>query len=102
LESLTGEFRYLRDRVDYSTVTISMREASTASPVITGSGLKGVWQRGVAGLVNTVNGMLTGLGSALVFLLTFLPLFALLTVIAVVAVLVMKRMGKDGPRTPDA
>jgi energy-converting hydrogenase Eha subunit E len=102
LESLTGEFRYLRDRVDYSTVTISMRETPTASPVITGSGLKGVWQRGIAGLVNTVNGMLTGLGSILVFLLTFLPLFALLTVIAVVAVFIMKRIGKDGRRTPDA
>lgn len=102
LESLTGEFRYLRDRVDYSTVTIYMRETPTASTVITGSGLKGVWQRGIAGLVNTVNGMLTGLGSMLVLVLTLLPLLALLTVFAVVVVFVRRRIGKNGPRTPDA
>ncbi len=102
LETLTGEFRYLRNQVEYSTVSMTLRETPTASPVITGSGLKGVWQRGTAGLVNTVNAMLTGLGNLLVFLLTFLPLFALLAAIAAAAAYIGKKTGRGGPRTPDA
>lgn len=82
LESLTAEFRYLRDRVQYATVYVDLRETPAASNVITGSGLKGVWQRGWAGFVKTVNTMLTGIGSILVFLLTALPYLVFLLIVA--------------------
>lgn len=98
LEALTAEFRFLRDRVEYSTVTITLRETPMASPVITGSGLKGVWSRGIAGLVNTVNAMLGGFGNFLVFLLTALPYLLLAVVILLPAALAVRRFrGKTPP-----
>jgi hypothetical protein len=101
LESLTGEFRYLRDQVDYSTIQVYLRETPTASPVITGSGLRGVWQRGVEGLVNTVNVMFTGIGNMLVYLITILPFLAVLLLIIVPVIILINRLAKKGPRTPE-
>jgi TolA-binding protein len=102
LESMTAEFRYLSDRVDYATISVTLRETATASPTITGSGLKGVWQRGVAGLVNSINSMLTGLGSFLVFFLTAIPYFVFLTVIAIPGIFILRKLFNNRPRTPDA
>jgi hypothetical protein len=102
LESMTAEFRYLSDRVDYATISVSLRETHTASSSITASGLKGVWQRGVAGLVNSVNAMLTGLGSFLVFALTALPHLVFLAVAGLATVVILKKIQPRGPRNPDA
>ncbi|MDW7651166.1 MAG: DUF4349 domain-containing protein [Bacillota bacterium] len=102
LETMTAEFRYLRDRVDYATIHVSLRETPTASPTITGSGLKGVWQRARLGLVNSVNSMLTGLGNFLVLLVSALPYLVFLAVVGVPVAILFKRFGKRGPRTPDA
>jgi hypothetical protein len=102
LESMTAEFRYLSDRVDYASVSVSLRETPTASTTITGSGLKGVWQRGAAGLVNTINAMVTALGNFLVFLLTALPYLLVLAGIGFVAAAVLRKILGGRPRTPDA
>jgi hypothetical protein len=101
LESMTAEFRYLRDRVDYSTVQVYLRETPTASTVITASGLKGVWQRGAAALVNSVNSMLSGLGNFIVLSLSILPYLILIFVLLLPVILVMRRRG-GGPRAPQA
>ncbi|MCW3489300.1 DUF4349 domain-containing protein [Dethiobacter alkaliphilus] len=102
LESLTAEFRYLSDRVDYATIHVSLRQTPTASPTITGTGLQGVWQRGVAGLINSVNAMVTGLGNFLVFLLTALPYLLFFAVVGVPVSLLIRRFAGNRPRTPDA
>ncbi|NLZ93560.1 MAG: DUF4349 domain-containing protein [Firmicutes bacterium] len=73
LEAKTAEFRYLKDRVDYATIEISLQETVTASSSITGSGLKGVWQRSRNGFVKSINAMLTGAGNLLVALVSALP-----------------------------
>ncbi|MBS4022004.1 MAG: DUF4349 domain-containing protein [Dethiobacter sp.] len=101
LESFTAEFRYLRDRVEYSTVHIYLRETATASPVITGSGLKGVWQRGMSGLINSVNSMLTGVGNFIVLGFRLLPYLVLIFVLLLPVVLIFRRRG-GGPRAPQA
>ena len=99
LESLTAEFRYLSDRVNYATIQLYLRETATASTTITGTGLKGVWQRGWSGLVKSVNAMLTGLGNLLVSLFTLLPYLLLLTVVGIPVLFLIRRFGK-GPSTP--
>lgn len=101
LESLTAEFRYLSDRVNYSTIQLYLRETATASTTITGSGLKGVWQRGRSGLVKSVNAMLTGLGNVLVALFTLLPYLLFMAVVGIPVLYMLRRFGK-GPRTPGA
>lgn len=100
LESMTAEFRYLRDRVDYAAIHVSLRETPTASPTITGSGLRGVWQRGTAGLVNSINAMLTGLGNMMVALMSALPYLFIIALLAVPVYLMVRRFA--GPRTPGA
>lgn len=100
LESMIAEFRYLRDRVDYSTVNISIRETPVAGTAITGTGLKGVWQRGFAALVRSVNGMLVGLGNLMVFLFAAMPYLLLLALLLVPAVILKKRFGGGGVRPP--
>ena len=102
LESRVAEFRNLRDRVDFATISVSLRESATASPSITGSGLKGVWQRGVTGLINSVNAMMTGLGNFLVALLTVLPYLLFLLVVGLPAILLIRKLSGQGPKTPDA
>jgi hypothetical protein len=101
LESMTAQFRHLRDRVDYSTVQVYLRETPTASTVITASGLKGVWQRGAAALVNSVNSMLSGLGNFIVLGLRMLPYLILIFVLLLPVLLILKRRG-GGPRAPQA
>jgi len=91
LESLTGEFRYLRDQVEYATVNIHLTESPKASPVITGAGLRGVWQRGLLGLTASINGLLASLGDALVFLLTSLPYLLIVAIIVVPLSLLARR-----------
>lgn len=102
LEAMTAEFRYLSDQVDFSTISVSLKETPTASPTITASGLRGVWQRGVAGLVNSVNAMLTGLGSGLVFLFTALPYFLLLAGVGVPTAIVARKFWLKKLRKPEA
>lgn len=102
LESMTAEFRYLSDRVDYGTISVSLRETPKASPTISSSGLKGVWQRGVTGLVNSVNGMLIGLGNLLVLILTALPYLLLLAAVGIPLLVVLRKLRANRPRTPDA
>jgi len=102
LETMTAEFRYLSDQVDFSTISVSLKETPTASPTITASGLRGVWQRGVAGLVNSVNAMLTGLGSGLVFLFTALPYFLLLAGVSVPTAIVVRKFWVKKLRKPEA
>ncbi|NLN07074.1 MAG: DUF4349 domain-containing protein [Firmicutes bacterium] len=92
LEALTAEFRYLQDRVDYATVQLSLTETPAASRTVTGSGLKGVWQRGLNGLVRSINGLISGLGSLIVFLLSALPY---LVIIALVAIPLYRRLRKS-------
>ncbi|NLM46475.1 MAG: DUF4349 domain-containing protein [Firmicutes bacterium] len=92
LEALTAEFRYLKDRVDYATVQLSLTETPIASRTVTGSGLKGVWQRGINGLIRSVNGLISGLGSIIVFLLSALPY---LVIIALAAIAVLRRLRRN-------
>jgi hypothetical protein len=103
LESMTAEFRYLSDRVDFASLSVSLRETPTASPTITGSGLKGVWQRGIAGLVNTINAMVTSLGNFMVFILSAFPYLLLLTGIGYAVALVLKKiLAARRSKTPEA
>lgn len=102
LESLTAEFRYLSDQVDFSTISVSLKETPTASPSITASGLRGVWQRGLAGLINSVNAMLTGLGNGLVFLFAAFPYLLLLAGVAVPTVIVARKILVKKSRKTDA
>lgn len=100
LESMVAEFRYLRDRVDYCTVNISFTETPVAGTAITGTGLKGVWQRGWRALVRSVNGMLLGLGNLVVFFFAALPYLLALLPVVVLAVYLKKRFLGGGFRSP--
>jgi hypothetical protein len=104
LESMTGEFRYLRDRVEFATVNVYLTETPAASPVITGVGLKGVWQRGLLGLTSSINSLLAGLGNALVFVFTALPYLLILAAAGVPAAVLLRRLyrrKKHAAATPD-
>jgi hypothetical protein len=104
LESMTGEFRYLRDQVGFSTVNVYLAETPAASPVITGVGLKGVWQRGLLGLTATINSLLAGLGNALVFVFTALPYLLIMAAVGVPAAVLLRRLyrrEKHAAATPD-
>ncbi|MCR3921609.1 MAG: DUF4349 domain-containing protein [Firmicutes bacterium] len=98
LEARTAEFRYLNDRVDYATIQVSLQETSTASSTITSSGLKGVWQRGIAGLVNSINAMLTGLGSLVVLLFSILPYLFVISLVGMPLYITIRKVMKNRAR----
>ncbi|NLP36409.1 MAG: DUF4349 domain-containing protein [Firmicutes bacterium] len=92
LEAHTAEFRYLRDRVDFATVSVSMAETYAASTTVSAGGLKGVWQRGINGLILSVNSLLTGLGEFVVFIFRALPYLLLLFLIAIIVCLLKRKL----------
>jgi hypothetical protein len=102
LEAMTAEFRYLRDQVDLSTISVSLKETPTASPTITASGLRGVWQRGMAGLINSVNALLTGLGNALVSLFAAFPYLLLLAGVGIPVAMAARKIWAKKLRKPEA
>lgn len=100
LESLTAEFSHLRDRVQFASVYVELRETPTASNVISISGLGRLWQRGWDGFVRTVNTMIVGIGNSLVFLLTVLPYLVFVLIAAAVYVRNRKKAKKKIEQAP--
>ncbi|MHB1126130.1 MAG: DUF4349 domain-containing protein [Bacillota bacterium] len=71
-ESLTGRFNYLRNRVDYSSISLQLREVSqelTVKPL----GMADLGKRSTGALIKSLNGLLNALGNLVVFLFAALP-----------------------------
>ncbi|WP_445474122.1 DUF4349 domain-containing protein [Methanococcoides methylutens] len=81
IESLTGRLNYLNDRIDFSTITVSVSEPRN----ITHSwGLRDALSDSVRGFIASVNGIIVFIGVAL-------PIVIFLTIVGT-AVILVKRM----------
>ncbi|WP_135610840.1 DUF4349 domain-containing protein [Methanococcoides sp. AM1] len=82
VESLTGRLNYLNDRIDFSTITVSVSEPRN----ITHSwGLRDALSDSVRGFIASVNGIIVFIGVAL-------PIVIFLTVVGSVVIFVKRRV----------
>lgn len=73
IESKSGEFRYLKNRLSYSTINLSIEETVKGATKVSGSPFSGLWQKAVSSLINSINVILSGAAAFVVFLFGFLP-----------------------------
>lgn len=86
-EQIMGRMNYLKNNVDYSTVSIYLEEEVIKIGSINKNGNLNTWDKSKSLFIDTINGALTFLSSIIVFLIGFSPIIipiALLTIIWIV------------------
>jgi hypothetical protein len=73
IESLTAQFIHLRDMVNFSTISITLRQTVLATPGVTAVGFKGAWQRALTALTESVNTLINGAANFFVYSFRILP-----------------------------
>lgn len=81
LEAQTGQFNYLKNRVDYGTINISIKEIDPQETAIS-SGFAGFGGRLVASFLRNTNHLLNALAAVIIFLIGGLPVLIPLAVLA--------------------
>lgn len=74
IEALEGELKYLTEKVDYSTINISLHQARNPETHIDAQGLSGIWQKGASAFTRSVNIVLNFTGDFIVFLIGAIPI----------------------------
>jgi hypothetical protein len=95
LESTEGRLRFLTNQTDFSTVTITLKQAVVSTQQVTAGGLKGVGQRAKEGFIEAINNILVGLGKLVVALVTLIPYL----VVAVPFIIIIVRAWRKRKRT---
>lgn len=85
IEANTGELNFLKDRVQYSTINLSLRAVPEEQVKVQAKDLEGVWQRSLKALVGSINGLLSFGGTLVVFLFGFFPIAVVLAVVGALA-----------------
>lgn len=77
IETSEGRIKYLRDRIDLSTITVSLSEPQT---VVTNIVRWDIWNTG-KGAVNSLSAVFRGITSLIIWLVIFIPLWAVLWIV---------------------
>jgi hypothetical protein len=78
IESLTAQFIHLRDMVNLSTISITLRQTVLATPGVTAVGFKGAWQRAMTALTESINTLINSAANFFVYSFRVLPYVVLL------------------------
>ena len=97
IESLTATLRNWQNEVDYSTVTLSIREVEELSTQV--SAQRTYWERMWDGLQSTFDGIGDFFKSLFMSIVVALPVLVILGVIAVVVVVIVRATRKRKART---
>jgi len=77
IETSEGRIKYLRDRIDLATITVSLSEPQT---VVTNIVRWDIWNTG-KGAVNSLSAVFRGITSLIIWLVIFIPLWAVLWIV---------------------
>lgn len=102
LESMKGQMRVLSNRVDFSTIIINLYEPGVPVPI---QPPKTVWERTTRGFTESWNGVVNFLGNTLVFVISSIPVLALLAILGGIALLIVRFANRrfrrpQGPTPP--
>jgi hypothetical protein len=81
LESLQGKMRFLKDRVEYSTIIVNLYEPGAPAPI---APPKSVWERMQRGFIESWNGVVNFTGDMAVLVVSAIPVLFYLAVVAAV------------------
>jgi hypothetical protein len=96
IEVLTGQVKTWDSLVGLSTIEVSITENSPSKTAINSSGFSGVWARSISGFITTMNKLIDFTASAVVAVITALPVFAILLVIGVILIKAYRRFRYHG------
>lgn len=97
-ESLTGRLNYLRDRVQYSTINLSLYQVVASENTVDASGLAGVWEDGTKAFTKSLNMLLNGLGTVIIFVFAAAPVALPLILLGWAAWVINRRRNRSKPR----
>lgn len=96
IESLTAQFNHLKDRVNFSTITITLRQTILATPGVTAAGFEGAWERAMTALTVSLNLIINAAAGFFVFFFAALPFtLALLAVLLLLYTILKKRRQRE-------
>lgn len=93
IEAITGQMKYLENKSDLATVTISMEEKNVS---ISGTGRDDLntWEQTKQQFMKSINFLITSLSSLFIFLAGNLPVFLIIGVLILIGYLVFRRNRK--------
>lgn len=98
IESLTGRMRYLENRVDMATITVRIDEKSVE---ISGWNEElNTWEKTVEQFKKSINLILQVFSFFIVFVIGNLPIFLLLGAIALITILIVRKLTKQKDNLP--
>ncbi|NPV71525.1 MAG: DUF4349 domain-containing protein [Firmicutes bacterium] len=102
-DSLSGRLRFLKNRVEISTITVALRETPAASQNVSTRPLGSAWSRGASAFVSTVNHLVAAGAGLVVFLMGTAPVLVILGAVTWIALNIRKRIfRRGGPTSPPA
>lgn len=100
IESMTVQFKHLKDQVNFSTITIGLREEHIATTAVSPAPFANLGGRMKEALVRSINYILAAVAGLLVALIALLPVAVVLGPAALVLWLIISRLSRR--RTPPA
>jgi predicted nucleic acid-binding Zn-ribbon protein len=89
IDSYTGQLRYLTNKVDYSTIELTLQETTIDQEALNLGNIDGTWGRSQRAFISSINQLLHMLSSLVVAGFALLP-FLIIPILAVVLVLVFR------------
>ena len=96
IESLTAQFNHLKDRVDFSTIEITLRQTILATPGVTAAGFEGAWERAITAFTVSLNLLINAAASFFVFFFAALPFTIALLALLLLAYSILKKRKQKG------
>ncbi|MDU1843999.1 MAG: DUF4349 domain-containing protein [Niallia nealsonii] len=90
-EQILGRMKYLKNNVDYSTVTIQLEEELVKVGNIKNSDSLNTWQKAKSQFVSTINGVISFLSSVVVLAIGLSPILIPVAVIVIVWIIFRKK-----------
>ena len=94
-EQIQGRMKYLKNNVDYSTVTIYLEEQLVKIDSIKGNDSLNTWQKGKSLFVDTINGIISVFSGVVVLLVGLSPIIVPIVIIFVLWIVYRKRKRKE-------
>lgn len=102
IESLTAQFKYLQDQVNFATITVGLREEKIATTAVTPAPFADLGARMKTGLVGSVNFVLSAIAGAMVVLVALLPVAIVLGLVILALWWIINRFSRRRHTPPPA
>lgn len=94
-EQILGRMKYLKNNVDYSTVTIQLEEELVKVGSIQDKESLNTWEKAKSQFVSTINGLISFLSSVIVMIVGLSPILIPVVVIVIAWIIYRKKKNRS-------